>query len=238
MSALTERKAVQDAFDRISEHWNRARKHPWPDLITFLEKQSFQHGSKSCIDIAAANGRHTRYMSQFSTLSVGIDLSLNLLRLAKKEKSSKNCDYIQADASFLPFRENVFNKSLFISGLHHLPSESRVQSLQELKRVLSVNGQCLVTVWVRDQEKFIALFLIDLILLTFLHSKSKRFGDIFVPWKGQDGRIIASRFYHLFSEKELKNLLKKAGLKVLESQRFGGKSGRDNVFTLVKMKNE
>jgi hypothetical protein len=39
-------------------------------------------------------------------------------------------------------------------------------------------------------------------------------GDIFYPWKDSKRNIIAQRYIHLFTMKELKKLAKRAGFKI------------------------
>lgn len=228
------KKAVRDAFERISVQYDRVRRQPWSSLIQFMDEFKFQKNSKSCLDIAAANGRHTRYMAQFCSLAVGIDISLNLLKIAKKYKSIRNCAYINADASTLPFRDGCFDRVLFIAGLHHLPRVDRILSLDELKRVLSHKAQALITVWMREQARFFVLFVIDFLLQTGLQQKDKEYGDILVPWRDKNKQVIATRFYHLFTKNELDTLLLRSGFELIESRKWAGKSGQDNVFALVK----
>jgi hypothetical protein len=39
------------------------------------------------------------------------------------------------------------------------------------------------------------------------------FGDIIFDWKNNDGEIAGKRYYHAFRKRELKKIIKKAGLK-------------------------
>lgn len=234
MTTLETKKDVKEAFERISVQYDRVRRHPWPNLIQFMEKFHFQENIQSCLDIAAGNGRHTRYLAQYCTLAIGIDISLNLLKIAKKDQTCKNCDYINADASWLPFRDDVFDKVVFIAGLHHLPNNSRFSSILESKRVLAREGQALFTVWMREQARFFIFFLLDFLLLTFLQKQEKKFGDILIPWKDGNKQVLATRFYHLFTKKGLDSLLRRAGFEILESREWAGKSGQENVFAIVK----
>jgi len=235
-SALERKQSIKNAFDRISEHWDRVRRHAWPNMIQFMNEFGFQEGSSTCLDIAAGNGRHTRYMAQFNALSIGIDLSLNLLKIAKEKHTQVNCEYVNADAANLPFRDGVFDRVMFISALHHLPNTGRSAALIELKRVMFPEALALITVWMRSLKRFAIFFLLDFLFLTFLKSSDKEFGDIHVPWRDEKKQVIASRFYHLFTKKELENDLLAAGFEIMESRKCAGKSGQENVFALVKLK--
>jgi hypothetical protein len=40
------------------------------------------------------------------------------------------------------------------------------------------------------------------------------FGDILFDWKNSRGENISQRYYHAFTKRELRNIIKKAGLEV------------------------
>ena len=100
-------------------------------------------------------------------------------------------------------------------------------------RVLKPGGSCLFTVWIRDQERFLPILLLDLVFCNFLR-KDKKYGDVMVPWRDQDKKIVAQRFYHLFSRKELDQLIAITSFTVKIIKIFAGKSGKENFFVLLK----
>ena len=68
----------------------------------------------------------------------------------------------------------------------------------------------MVSAWAQEQDRFRDE------LKTSENSEEEGFeyGDIFLPWKGKDGRTF-QRYYHFFSKDEFENLMEKSGLKAL-----------------------
>lgn len=228
---------IKEAFDRISEIWDRVRRQPWKDLVDYMENHQFLNNCDIILDIGCGNGRHTDLMADDCKLSIGLEISSELLKFAKQNYKKNNIYYINSDALNLPFRDNIFSKIIYIATLHHIQGENqRVKSLFELKRVLKPSGKGIITVWRRFQKNFFPIFLIDFFFMTFLN-KNLEFGDIFVPWHGPDKKILANRFYHLFTMSEMKKILKKVDIKILECRYFSGKTKDENLITLI-MKNK
>jgi hypothetical protein len=64
--------------------------------------------------------------------------------------------------------------------------------------------------------------------------------DYIVPWKNSQGEKMAERYYHHFSEEELKNLLERANFKNIKlffgdlGQKTDGRGGRNLIATAEK----
>ncbi len=227
---------VKEAYDRISEKYDQIRRQPWKDLIKFIEENQFLADCGILLDLACGNGRHTNLLADACGLSIGLELSGELLKIAKSNYKTHNTCFINADALYLPFRDRSFSNIIYIAAIHHLSNTThREKSLLELKRVLNPTGKAIITAWRRFQEEFIIIFLIDLLFLNF-KMRGLEFGDIFIPWHGQDKKVIANRFYHLFTMREMKKILNKSKLKILECKYFSGKTGVNNIITMFEKK--
>lgn len=81
---------------------------------------------------------------------VGLDVSTNLLRIAKQRSSS--IQIVRGDMRFLPFKTETFTATISMdTSLGYLPSESDdAKSLSELRRVLKQEGAMLVDVFNRE----------------------------------------------------------------------------------------
>ncbi len=66
---------------------------------------------------------------------VGIDLNPSFIKFAKKHYSAKNKEFMVADATKLKFKDKSFDKSMFISMLHHFPDSDSDKVLREIQRV-------------------------------------------------------------------------------------------------------
>ena len=90
------------------------------------------------------------------------------------------------------------------------------------------DGSAMISVWSREQDKFRELFNKNKI------DKNQEFGDINIFWR-QD-KLDVPRFYHLYSEKEFKEDINNAGLKIVNFQpvKIVSKNYYDNYFATVK----
>ena len=230
--------SIKSAFEIIAQDWNRLREKPWPVLIEFLKKiDDFKFDSKDyLLDLGCGNGRHSLFFSNKVAHVIGVDFSCNLLRIANKKRKTLNIDnisYLMADISSLPFKAEMFNKIIFLATLHHIPNRmNRLSSLNEIKRMLKSSGSCLITVWRRWQKRFFWHFFKQLFHYLLKLKSFGEFGDIFIPWTRQDGEIV-QRFYHLFTHREIRKLIKKAGFQMVLSEIIGGAMQRENIFAIV-----
>jgi tRNA (uracil-5-)-methyltransferase TRM9 len=231
--------SVKTAFETIASDWDRLREKPWTVIMAFLEKYycvTFFDGGY-LLDLGCGNGRHSLLFSNRADYTIGIDFSLNLLRIATKKRNAlqiDNVSYILADISFLPLKSEIINNIIFLATLHHIPySGNRLSALIELKRILKPLGNCLITVWRRWQKRFFWYFLKEFFHYLVKFKSFSEFGDLFIPWTKQTGELI-QRFYHLFTQREMKKLTKKAEFQILLMKNFGGATQKENIFTLLK----
>lgn len=233
------RQSVKYAFERIARDWDRLREKPWPVLRKFFEKYDYLHLFQNdyLLDLGCGNGRHSLLFSDKTNHVIGVDFSLNLLKIAKKKADQQNIDnvsYVMADITLLPFKNEAFSSIIYLSTLHHIPMKmNRLKNLMDINRILKQDGYCLISVWRRWQKRFFWHFFKQL----FKPSHSGEFGDINIPWKKQDG-VVVQRFYHLFSQKELKKIIQSLEFQLVLMKNFGGPTNRDNIFVVLKKLSE
>ncbi|MHA1785601.1 MAG: class I SAM-dependent methyltransferase [Candidatus Helarchaeota archaeon] len=225
--------SIKETFELIAPFYDRVRKKPWPNLLNFMKDNDFIKKDMLVLDLGCANGRHTKYLEPFSRLSIGIDISLNFVNIAKTTNSGDKIQYLNSEITQLPFRAGVFSHVICIASLHHLRKEKHLIALKEIYRLLEINGLCLFTVWMRDQERFLPILLLDLIFLNFLKN-DRDYGDVMVPWRDQDKKLLVNRFYHLFSKQEVDKLIKLTKFQLINIKEFAGKSGHENFFVLLR----
>ncbi len=78
-------------------------------------------------------------------------------------------------------------------------------AVQEIARILRPGGRALVTAWAAEQPRFERA----------LGSN----GDTWVPWRAGGKEVL--RFYHLFADNELPELVLRSGLRVERYFRSG-----------------
>src|SRR3989344_6191385 len=176
----------QKVWDSIAPSWSERRKK-----LIFQEVIDFQKNTKGIIlDVGCGSGRNILKNKKY----ICLDLSENMLKYAKN--NSKKIMFIRADATDLPIKDNSFDNVLYVAILHVIKGKNeRKNALKELRRIMKNNGRAIITVWNKDQPRF---------------SKSKK--ESYIPWKHNRKKYM--RYYYLYDEKELQNVLKSCKFKL------------------------
>ncbi len=99
--------------------------------LRFLAEKFPQGGI--VMDVGCGTGfEPINYSMWKSKISVGFDLSLNSLRIAKG-RGYYNVEWVCGSAESLPFRDNCFDFVSAIGSLHHTPDTQK--AIDELRRV-------------------------------------------------------------------------------------------------------
>ena len=243
-----------NTFNRIAKDYHSKRKKPWRPLeffIQYLIKKKYLLRGMS-LDLGCANGRNFKILGNYPRKLLGIDFSLEFLKIAQNDlKNSEKfleseANFFQvllADINYLPIRKNSIQNIFSIATIHHIRHKSdRKKLISQFNSVLKTDGNLLITVWRKWQKKYRGYFLLDGIkrFFSFNHKKLQeidglgQFGDKYIPWTLSEEKMRFNRFYHFFSKHEIKNLLKNFTIK--EFKIIGGPSNNDNFFILAKKK--
>jgi len=175
-----DRRDVRAVYDEIATHFAQTRQHPWPEIEAFLADVSGRTG----LDIGCGNGRHLEVLGDRVDRVLGLDASPALLDVAAADHPTVSL--LAGDAARLPVATNAVDVALYVATLHHLPERSlRIGSLDELARVLTQDGQALVSVWSTAHDRF---------------DRTDGF-DTMIDWTLPGGRTI-QRFYHIYDPEE------------------------------------
>lgn len=201
------RRSVPQVYDRIAEHFAATRAYPWPDVEQFLEDRRGTVG----LAIGCGNGRHAELLAPRVDRAVGLDASRGLLAEARERARDRNfsVDLVQGDAVALPVRSGTVDLALYVATIHHLPDRStRIESLNELARVLAPDGVGLVSAWSSTHERFDR---------GDREAGADRTGgdidgfDTTVGWTLPDGTEV-DRFYHIYTPEEFRADLESSDL--------------------------
>ena len=213
-------------YNLISEEFSRTRENIWEE-IRFLFDEHLVAGEK-VLDLGCGNGRYYELFKDKQISYFGIDNSEKLIEIAQKKYPEAK--FQVGDALDLSFPNNYFDKIFSIAVFHHIPSEDlRRQFLNESKRVLKQGGIIVLTVWKFHEPK--EIFLRSKYTLMKLFGLSKMdFKDILEPWGNK-----TERYYHWFSEKELRKEVAAAGFKIKETGVTKNKKGnRQNIYLVAE----
>jgi len=215
---------TMNEWDVIARSFDSTRKRAWKECIDFI---SGIRGT--ALDIGCGNARHLIPMAEKCRVAVGVDSSPEMIRVAKENTAGlHNVALICGNACALPFPDELFDAALFIAALHNIRGrKNRVHALCELKRVLNHDGRALISVWSKWQDAFRWHFITRSPI-------SGEHGDIQIPWR-KDGMNVP-RFYHLYSMREFKGDILRAGLHIerLWKTNKVSKKHADNYFAVVK----
>lgn len=183
---VTSRADVRATYDRIAAHFAETRPTPWPEVESFIDGRS----GAVALDLGTGNGRHAELLADRARQVLAVDLSRAALQVARTRAGTAGygIEPIQADAAFLALRSGSIDLAVYVATLHHLPTrELRVQSLDELARVLAPGGAAIVSAWSVSHDRFDA----------------ETGFDTTVDWTLPDGETVA-RFYHIYDLAEFR----------------------------------
>lgn len=92
------------------------------------------------LDVGCATGL---LLSRLEAFSVGVDISINLLRMARR-RVRRGLGLIQCDAESLPFRDGVFDKVLAVTVIQNISRPDKF--LFEIDRVSRSGSEIVITV--------------------------------------------------------------------------------------------
>lgn len=239
-------------YNQIAKDYHSKRRKPWRPLeffMTYLERKKYDFGGIG-LDLGCANGRNFKILGTSPKKLVGVDISLEFLKIANNDLknsshySKTDSNLIQlllADIRYLPIRKESIQNIFSIATIHHIKNKAdRKDLISQIKCILKKDGNLIVTVWRKWQNKYRSYFLLDGFKRRFMKKYRelqkidglKEYGDKIVPWTLSKERKTYHRFYHFFSKREIKKLLKNFELK--EFKIMGGASDNDNFFIFVQ----
>lgn len=101
------------------------------------------NGSK-ILDVATGTGKQAFAFAEKGYDIVGIDLSEDMLNVAKKNNKYDKARFEVADATSLPFDDNTFDLSCVSFALHDMIPVIREKALKEMVRVTRPNGTIVI----------------------------------------------------------------------------------------------
>ena len=116
-------------------------------------------GNKRILDAACGTGNQSIAFAKKGFSVVGIDLSPDMLRYAKKKiKPSYNVRFIRSDATKINYKSSSFDVSSISFGLHDMPEKIGLMILKEMIRTTKKNGQIIIVDYHKQKSKVFPLF--------------------------------------------------------------------------------
>lgn len=146
------------------------------------------------LDVATGTGKQAFAFGEKGYRVIGIDLSEDVLRIARKKNKHKNVGFEIADAAEMPFKNCAFDITCISFGLHDMPPNVRKKALGEMVRVTKPNG--------------------TLLIIDYASVRSKA-GRLVYPIVS----LYESKYYRNFVECNLEELLEETGVELNDERR-------------------
>ena len=188
---VSQSRSQQQIWNAIASEWHKYKTIPAKHTIEFLKKT---YGN--VLDLGSGSGRHLVKIKKGKMYLV--DFSKKMLELAeKKSKEEKiNAEIKQANIWKIPYENEFFDFAICISALHCVKGlKNREKTIKELYRVLKKGGKAEIGVWNIKSKRF-------------KNSKKEKY----IRWTDK-----GKRYYYLYDEKEVHNLFKESGFKIIST---------------------
>jgi len=96
------------------------------------------------LDVCTGTGKQAFAFAKRGFDVVGIDLSVEMLKIAEKDNGYDNLRFVMGDAEKLPCRDNHFDVSCISFGLHEMPWLAIRKVIIEMTRVTKPQGKLIL----------------------------------------------------------------------------------------------
>ncbi|MDP2628915.1 MAG: methyltransferase domain-containing protein [Nanoarchaeota archaeon] len=176
-------------WNNIAKEWHKFKTEKNTDKIEFLK-----NATGNVLDLGSGSGR---YLAKIKNGKMWlVDFSEEMINLAKKKAKKEKipAEFFVADLTKLPFEDNFFDFAISMSSLHCLNKKQSEKAVKELYRVLKPKSKVKISVWNKNAKRF-------------RNAKKEKY----IAWRDK-----GKRYYYLFDEKEIHDLFKKAGFRIIE----------------------
>jgi ubiquinone/menaquinone biosynthesis C-methylase UbiE len=150
---------------------------------------------ENVLDLGCGTGRHCVLLASSGFAVVGIDISKNALKIARRwilQEKLRNVDLVRATMTNLPFNNSCLDAVISVSVIHHALKKEIVTTVNEIFRILRKNGWFLANLAsVTDPRFGTGKMLEDNTFWITEAFEEKRFGEL----------------HHFFTKSELIRLL-------------------------------
>jgi len=124
-----------DIWDKTSTEMDTAK------LRLMAEQLNIKPGAK-VLDVGTGTGVFLPFLFRRSRHIIALDFAEEMLRKARAKGFHGNVDYLHADVTNIPLRDNIFDVTVCYSSFPHFQDKSK--ALTEINRVTKHGGKLLI----------------------------------------------------------------------------------------------
>lgn len=239
MDSNTARRLIElnrEFYTHFGDAFSATRHRIQPGVRRILETLK---GDESMLDLGCGNGELARELAKrgHRGMYLGVDFSLPLLREAETQPDGFSAKFLQVDLT----RLSAFSDQLSVEDgwsvitafavLHHIPSmDLRLNILRIVYRLLKTDGIFIHSNWqFLNSEKLKAR--IQPWEAAAISTSEIDTGDYLLDWRS-GGKGL--RYVHHFDERELNELAKAGGFRIMDTFYSDGERGNLGLYQVWK----
>jgi ubiquinone/menaquinone biosynthesis C-methylase UbiE len=160
-TAISSDARVQQAhYDRIADAYVTNLGYPHTrEYTAYLDHALLSQlpaaGLGDVAEICCGRGEAVELVAGKFRRAVGVDISLNMLKAARKDHRDPSIAFLQGDATRLPLADGAFDSVFMLGGIHHV--NDRAALFNEVARILKPGGRFYFREPVSDYAPWLAL---------------------------------------------------------------------------------
>jgi len=222
---------VKKNYREIASDFDISRKkYLWPEMEKFSK---LVFSKAKVLDVGCGNGRLLEAFKNNEINYTGFDANEELIRFAQ-ENYPREKFFVHDLLNLEKIKKNNYDFIFLVAVILHIPDKNlRIKVLKDLATKLSDKGKIILSVWdFYGQKRFSSLVRKSETKRIFSFDGRER-GDLLFTWTSGDAKSRSDRYYHAFTDSELKEMAYKAGLEIEEFY----KSGK-NIWLVLRNKAE
>ena len=131
-------------YDRIATAYHANLHYPHTiEYMTYLDTCLRRVAGEGSFGVAAelccGHGEAISLFGARMTRGIGLDVSTQMLRLARSDRASDHLCFVQGDATILPLAPASFDTVFMLGGIHHVPDRQRL--FAQVAQILKPGGR-------------------------------------------------------------------------------------------------
>lgn len=203
---------VASNYEEIADSFNETRKKPMKPMVLEIADSLNIKKEDKILDLGCGNGRFLEILGDDKNY-LGLDNSKSLINFAIEKYGNKFqvLDILKLDE----LKENNFDFVFSWAVFHHIPGSAlRLNFLDQVYDKIKDDGIFVLSVWRLRKKKNFSCLAIKSFVRNLFKFRFLDWGDLVYNWKGNKDGGIYPRYYHAFSEKSIKKILKKSKFKI------------------------